>query len=189
MKPIYNFMADLPGIERVPVPYLPADVVRRTDVGNRFPAYGPVHGFSTRLQLAQGVRKVCAYAINAARTPGRNAALGCRSIRVTSTPVGAIDPLRASGRTVTVDGWALDPDSSAAVRVHVWVDGRFATAATADRTNSRVARSYPTYGARHGYRVTLRLAPGSHRVCGYGINLAGTPGQNRALGCRRIAVS
>ena len=30
LKPIYNFMADLPGIERVPVPYLPAEVVRRT---------------------------------------------------------------------------------------------------------------------------------------------------------------
>ena len=30
LKPIYNFMADLPGIERVPIPHLPADVVRRT---------------------------------------------------------------------------------------------------------------------------------------------------------------
>ncbi len=29
-KPIYNFMADLPGIERVPIPHLPDDVVRRT---------------------------------------------------------------------------------------------------------------------------------------------------------------
>ena len=30
LKPIYNFMADLPGIERVPVPHVPAEVVRRT---------------------------------------------------------------------------------------------------------------------------------------------------------------
>ena len=30
LRPIYNFMADLPGIERVPIPHLPADVVRRT---------------------------------------------------------------------------------------------------------------------------------------------------------------
>ncbi len=30
LKPVYNFMADLPGIERVPIPHLPADVVRRT---------------------------------------------------------------------------------------------------------------------------------------------------------------
>jgi hypothetical protein len=30
LQPIYNFMADLPGIAHVPVPHLPADVVRRT---------------------------------------------------------------------------------------------------------------------------------------------------------------
>ena len=30
LKPIYNFMADLPGIEHVPIPHLPAEVVRRT---------------------------------------------------------------------------------------------------------------------------------------------------------------
>ncbi len=30
LRPIYNFMADLPGIERVPTPVLPAEVVRRT---------------------------------------------------------------------------------------------------------------------------------------------------------------
>src|ERR671911_280169 len=30
LKPIYNHMNDLPGIEGVPVPWLPAPVVRRT---------------------------------------------------------------------------------------------------------------------------------------------------------------
>lgn len=30
LKKIYNFMAELPGIERVPIPHLPAEVVRRT---------------------------------------------------------------------------------------------------------------------------------------------------------------
>jgi radical SAM superfamily enzyme YgiQ (UPF0313 family) len=30
LKPVYNFMADLPGIERVPIPHVPAEVVRRT---------------------------------------------------------------------------------------------------------------------------------------------------------------
>ena len=30
LKPVYNFMADLPGIERVPTPHLPADVVKKT---------------------------------------------------------------------------------------------------------------------------------------------------------------
>ncbi len=30
LKPIYNFMADLPGIEHVPIPHLPASVVKRT---------------------------------------------------------------------------------------------------------------------------------------------------------------
>jgi radical SAM superfamily enzyme YgiQ (UPF0313 family) len=34
MKPLYNYMKDLPGMEGSPVPYLPADVVRRT-AGNR----------------------------------------------------------------------------------------------------------------------------------------------------------
>ena len=30
LKPLYNFMNDLPGLEGVPTPYLPVDVVRRT---------------------------------------------------------------------------------------------------------------------------------------------------------------
>jgi Radical SAM superfamily len=30
LKPVYNFMADLPGIEHVPIPHLPAEVVKRT---------------------------------------------------------------------------------------------------------------------------------------------------------------
>lgn len=30
LKPLYNFMHDLPGLEGAPTPYLPADVVRRT---------------------------------------------------------------------------------------------------------------------------------------------------------------
>ncbi len=30
LEPIYNFMSDLPGIERVPIPHLPPDVVKRT---------------------------------------------------------------------------------------------------------------------------------------------------------------
>src|SRR5438045_8275159 len=30
MKPLYNFMDDLPGLEGATVPYLPIDVVRRT---------------------------------------------------------------------------------------------------------------------------------------------------------------
>jgi hypothetical protein len=30
LQPIYNFMADLPGIEHVPIPHLPASVVKRT---------------------------------------------------------------------------------------------------------------------------------------------------------------
>jgi radical SAM superfamily enzyme YgiQ (UPF0313 family) len=30
LKPVYNFMNDLPGIERVPTPHLPASVIRRT---------------------------------------------------------------------------------------------------------------------------------------------------------------
>jgi radical SAM superfamily enzyme YgiQ (UPF0313 family) len=30
LAPVYNFMADLPGLEGMPVPYLPADMVRRT---------------------------------------------------------------------------------------------------------------------------------------------------------------
>jgi radical SAM superfamily enzyme YgiQ (UPF0313 family) len=34
MKPLYNYMKDLPGMEGTPVPYLPAEVVRRT-AGNR----------------------------------------------------------------------------------------------------------------------------------------------------------
>jgi hypothetical protein len=50
----------------------------RSDVGDTYPAYGPVHGFTIAARsLGDGAHLVCVTALNAAaaRTP-----LGCRSV-------------------------------------------------------------------------------------------------------------
>ncbi len=137
-------------------------------------------GYQGTLVLPQGTHAVCTYAINVGQ--GRsNTQLGCRSITVTPDPVGALDGVTAVGGTVTVTGWATDPDvPGQPVQVHVYANGRPQMAVTADQ-------AHPT-AAGHGYRGSLTLPQGTHSVCTYAINV-GPGSSNTHLGCRSVTVS
>jgi hypothetical protein len=50
-----------------------------------------------------------------------------------------------------------------------------------------VGAAYPGYGDNHGFSATIPASPGAHRVCVYGIDIAGTGG-NRELTCRTVTV-
>ena len=163
--------------------------VARPELASRNPGYGPAHGVrSAALKLAAGTRSVCLWALNAAG-PGGNVRLGCRSVVVEHDAKGALEGVRAVPGAVDVAGWALDPDTRAANRVHVYVDGTKKADLLATRGHAGVARSHPAYGAAHGFTARVAVAAGTHTVCAWSLNAAGTPGRHTYLGCRRVTTT
>nr|WP_283250968.1 M15 family metallopeptidase [Rhabdothermincola salaria] len=166
----------------------------RPDVGAAFPAYASrPHGFSLRLPLANGPNEVCVYGIEAHGT-GTSTLLGCRSVfadngfPLSGSPIGALDAVRPVQGGARVLGWAIDPDRSEPIDVHVYVNGQGVGGWKAGAPRGDVARAFPAYAAHpHGYDLPLALAPGRHTVCVYAINAAGT-GSHTLLGCRAVTV-
>ena len=157
----------------------------RPDVGAAF-GLGSAHGYTHTRTLTPGQHSVCVYAINDGA--GGNTTLGCGSVTVaaptvsTAAPRGAIDEISASGTTLTVRGWALDPDTTSPIGVHVYVDGA-GVALVADGARPDVGAAFGL-GSAHGYTHTRTLTPGQHSVCVYAINDG--PGQNTTLGCAAV---
>jgi hypothetical protein len=54
-----------------------------------------------------------------------------------------------------VNGRAIDPDTTGAIDVHVYVDGRFIRAFPAAASRRDVGAAFPRYGAAHGYAEAL----------------------------------
>jgi len=165
----------------------------RADIGAAFPGAGSAHGFTGTVPAGPGAHQVCVYGIDIG-SGSTNPQLGCRTVTVAPAvhgPVGFWDSTVASGRTVALTGWVLDPDApEAAGSVHVYVDGRFTAAVAADAARPDVAAFYPglDVAVQHGYRTTMTLHSGVHQVCVYAINQgAGT--DNPAQGCTTVSVS
>jgi subtilisin family serine protease len=159
----------------------------RPDVAAAFPSYGPTRGFDAVIAVSSGgVRQVCAYGIEAGVPTGANALLGCRAVALpTGSPFGALDVVTAGLGTVRFAGWAIDPDTTAPIAVHVYVDG-LGSASTADRPRSDVGAAFGAYGPNHGFDVTVSAPAGSHRACAYAIDDMG--GASTLLGCRVVVV-
>lgn len=162
----------------------------RADVAAAVSGAGPAHGFSWSAGATAGQHTVCLYAINVGAGT-RNPTLGCRTVTVTEAdhrPTGTVDSVVASGTTVTASGWAFDPDlPTAAVVVHVYVDGVPTAAVQASTERADVGRVYPSAGAAHGYVWSGTTSPGTHAVCVYAIN-QGAGSVNPSLGCRTVTV-
>jgi hypothetical protein len=157
----------------------------RPDVGAAFPGIGDQHGFSWSGTVSPGTHNVCLYAIDLVEAV-RNTGLGCRSVATqVALPVANWEGLSASGSTVSVWGWALDRDDpDAAVPVHVYVDGRVAmTSANSSRPD--VAAAFPGTGSTHGFGWSGTVAPGTHSVCLYAIDVE-LPLTHTELGCRSV---
>ncbi|MFC4222918.1 hypothetical protein [Lysinibacter cavernae] len=151
----------------------------RPDVDRAY-KMGAAHGFTVTVKAPAGSRSVCVYAIN---TPaGQNPLLSCRKVTVliNRVPIGNIESVTTQSRAVAVRGWTLDPDTTASLSVHVYIDGRFSRAISANGNRPDVNRVH-TMGALHGYSATIALSPGQHQVCLYAIN--SPSGTNPLLGC------
>ncbi len=157
----------------------------RPDVGAAFPGKGSAHGFEATISAGGGPRQVCAVGLNIG--PGVNKYLGCRTVVVPGgNPIGSLENATGVSGGVSVGGWALDPDTSSAIQVHVYVDG-VGVATTASQSRSDIASVFPLYGPGHGYTATVPAAPGVRTACAFGINVA-TGSVNSLLGCRTVVV-
>jgi hypothetical protein len=150
-----------------------------------FTGFGNQHGFSATVPANPGVQQVCAYGVNVGG--GVNKLLGCKTVTVLPhSPIGSFDSARPVIGGIDVGGWAIDPNTSASIPVHVYVDN-VGHAITANGSRPDVGAAYPGYGNAHGYNARVPATPGVHTVCAYGINSAG-PGSNSSLGCKRVTV-
>lgn len=161
--------------------------VSRPDVAWYFPGMGPNHGFDVFVPAAPGSRNVCVYGINAGYDGSGNPPIGCRTVQVAGRPFGVLDAWSKDFDSVTVEGWAIDPDTTAPIEVRVRVDGSVAATATADLVRDDVAQVYPQYGNRHGFRVTVQVPGGRHDVCVEALNV-GPPASNAQLGCFSVVM-
>lgn len=157
----------------------------RSDIGTAFPNYGAQHGFSFNIQPGPGVHNICLYALNIG--PGDNTLLGCRALDMNPTPFGSLDVVQRAAGGAVVMGWAIDPDTSSSVDVHVYANGVFAGTTRASIARNDIAAAFPAYGKSHGYGASVALGPGLHNVCAYALNLSGA-GDNSMLGCRSVLI-
>jgi hypothetical protein len=153
----------------------------RPDIAALAPDYGGAHGYDVTVPAPPGTDTVCAYGINVG-SGSTNPQLACRTVVVSDVAFGSVDGVSRDG----VFGWAIDPNTTAPIGVHIYVNGQIQAILTADVLREDVAGVYPSYGANHGYSVGFSpaLAPGS-TVCAYAIN-AGPGASNPQLGCRTV---
>jgi hypothetical protein len=172
----------------------------RPDVAAAYPQSGARHGYSITVTATPGAHDVCTYGIDS--TGGTETLLGCATVTVAAgDPFGSLDVAEASSAgpgsltMLRLAGWAIDPDTTAPVRI--LIAARFHDQVQLDASLPRpdVAAAYPAYGANHGFAIVIPLDPTLvvtfANVCVYVFNVS-TAGSNtdvRQLGCRDLLVS
>jgi cell wall-associated NlpC family hydrolase len=161
---------------------------------------GPTPGFAMTLAAKPGGHTVCVTAVNI--SAGANTSLGCRTVVVPApigstptaaeiasrSPFGALEKVTASGNTVTLTGWAADPDNLAQpLKILAGHDGSPATVTSAKTVSRPDIALTRNVGGNQGYSVTINLSTGNHLVCAAAVNIG--VGVNRQLGgCLKLYV-
>jgi hypothetical protein len=159
----------------------------RGDIAAAFPTAGPNHGFDVTVPVATGgAHLVHVYAINVGFGTS-NPLIGTRGVTTGGNPFGSLDEVTPTAGSLELRGWALDPDSSAPVDVHVYVDGAKVAQTSASLSRPDVAAAFGGAGPNHGYDLTVPVAAGNHTVHVYAINL-GTGTANPLIGTRTVTV-
>ncbi|HEY2041881.1 MAG TPA: fibronectin type III domain-containing protein, partial [Jatrophihabitans sp.] len=157
----------------------------RPDVGRVYPKSGSAHGFRTTRSIANGTHTVCAYAINVGA--GSTVQLGCRKVVAANNPTGAVTSARRVAGGFQLSGYAIDPNTPAAITTHIYVDGHPIAQVRASAPNAAAAARYPHYGPNHGFSYLAVMSAGTHKVCVYGINVG--VGSNTLLYCTTTTIS
>jgi len=99
-------------------------------------------------------------------------------------PIGVVESIETLPGEFRVRGWALDPNSSESIGVHIYV-GNAGYAYVADGNRPDVGAAYPGKGAAHGFDVRIPASTsGAVRICAYGINVGA--GGNSTLRCEEV---
>ena len=152
----------------------------RTDVGRKYPQFGNNHGYSLTFPISPGPHTVCTYGISVG--DGGNRQLGCRFL--SGDTYGSLDRTQRRPGALVVRGWAIDPDTSNSVPIHVYVDGVGAAVGRANLVRNDVGSANPGYGNAHGFELTVPVT-GNRGVCVYAISTLGK--RNITLGCTRVS--
>jgi len=99
-----------------------------------------------------------------------------------TNPFGTFESVSAT----EVTGWAADADTTGAIPVKVLVDKVVVKKSLAGIDRPDLASPYPGIGTAHGYRIPVRLSPGTHSVCVVGVNTGA--GADTSTGCASIKV-
>jgi len=161
---------------------------------------GPTPGFAMTLAAAPGGHTVCVSAVNVAA--GADTSLGCRQVTVpppvsstptgseiaAHSPVGLLEKVSANGNTVTLTGWAADPDNlTQPLKILAGHDGSPATVTSAKVVSRPDIALAQNVGDNQGFSVTITLSTGNHLVCAAATNIG--VGVNRQLGaCLKLYV-
>lgn len=101
-------------------------------------------------------------------------------------PFGSVDEAGGADATVSLRGWAVDPDSSDPVRVVPTVDGVPGSPAPLAALRADVQSAHPPYPLRSGFQLSLAAEPGDRVVCLSVQNQSA--GSDQPLGCRTVTV-
>ena len=86
-----------------------------------------------------------------------------------------------------MSGWAIDPNTTKPIPVHVYVDGKAVQTLTANTSRPDVGNVYGM-GDNHGFLLDapVKASAGNHQVCVYAID--SWSGTNPLIACRRVTV-
>ena len=155
----------------------------RADVAAVIPGAPADAGFDAVVPIQNATSDVC---VNA-HLPGNSTLfpLGCKSVTVPTLPFGSLDVAANTGNSLRVAGWAVDPQTTGPLEIHVYVDGQIA-GLVANRDRVDLAPHIVGWGTNHGFDGIIGAQPGPHNVCAYAINVG--PGSHTLLGCRGVTV-
>lgn len=157
----------------------------RPDVAAVIPTAGGSHGYSVTIAAPPGQHTVCTYAINVG--PGSSKLIGCRDVYVPAgNPLGNLEHVTLGPGSISVGGWAFDPDTTNPIIVQMYVDWNQNAMTWADIPRPDVAAVYPNAGPNHGFALTMHTTPGPHTLCLYAINAG--PGASKQFVCGHVTV-
>jgi subtilisin family serine protease len=107
------------------------------------------------------------------------------------SPFGSFDVVSGGAGSVSVSGWAIDPESAGPIPVHVYIYTSFTDRAgyvlTANQGRADIGAAFPGYGPGHGFSGTVPSSPGVRIACVFAINVG--VGDHTVLGCKFVTVS
>lgn len=104
-------------------------------------------------------------------------------------PQGALGSAVASGHTMTVTGWSIDPANPVRSNtVRVTDNGKVVTGWTATTGNRPDINTINGVTGRHGFRLSVSVSAGRHQIC-VAAAPAGPGSAATLTGCRSVVVS